>query len=205
MILNFGAGNPSDFITGGYFKAKSMGESFDGEYVDFCVQSLNGKLEGKMNIVVMAVSENQTKVTVNARYVFTTHRPDVGSNTWVFNSGNWEMISAKWTSPDTTYLFPITDHDRQIKMISRTHFVWISQDTSRKDVYGFGGGKYTLDGDKYTEHIEIFYDPIWIGKSITFTMKVEGDTLIQSGTTALKKLGLADYDMETYEVYKRLD
>ena len=119
--------------------------------------------------------------------------------------GTWEMISGKLSTPDTTYLFPITDHDQQIKMISRTHFVWISQDTSRKDVYGFGGGKYTLDGDKYTEHIEIFYDPIWIGKSITFTMKVEGDTLIQSGTTALKKLGLADYDMETYEVYKRLD
>jgi hypothetical protein len=119
--------------------------------------------------------------------------------------GTWELVSAKWTSPDTTSFFPITDHDRQIKMISRSHFVWISQDTSRKDVYGFGGGKYTLDGDKYTEHIEMFLSPEWIGKSVTFKMKVEGDTLIQSGKMPLKKLGLADYDLETYEVYKRTD
>ena len=119
--------------------------------------------------------------------------------------GTWEMVSSKWSDPDTTNLWPVTDYDRQIKKISRTHFVWISQDTSREGVYGFGGGKYTLDGDKYTEHIEIFYDPTWIGKSLTFTMKVEGDTLIQSGTVPLKKLGLADYDAETYEVYKRID
>ncbi len=119
--------------------------------------------------------------------------------------GTWELVSGKWSDPDTTYLFPITDSGRQIKMISRTHFVWMSQDTSRKDVYGFGGGKYTLDGDKYTEHIEIFYDPRGIGKSLTFKMRVEGDTLIQSGTMPFKKLGLADYDLETYEVYKRID
>ncbi len=110
--------------------------------------------------------------------------------------GTWELVSAKWTSPDTTSLFPITDHDRQIKMISRSHFVWISQDTSRKDVNGFGGGKYTLDGDKYTEHIEIFYDPRGIGKSFTFKMKVEGDTLIQSGTMPFKKLGLISFMTE---------
>ncbi len=119
--------------------------------------------------------------------------------------GTWEMVSAKWSDPETTSLWPVTDHARQIKMISRTHFVWINQDTSQKDVSGFGGGKYTLDGDKYTEHIEIFYDPIWIGKSVTFKIKVEGDTLIQSGKTPLKKLGIADYDLETYEVYKRID
>lgn len=119
--------------------------------------------------------------------------------------GTWELVSAKWSNPDTTGLWPVTDHDQQIKMISRTHFVWINQDTSRKDVYGFGGGKYTLDGDKYTEHIEMFNSPEWIGKSVTFTMKVEGDTLIQSGKMPLKKLGLADNDQETYEVYKRID
>jgi hypothetical protein len=119
--------------------------------------------------------------------------------------GTWEMVSGKWSWPDTTDLFPDTDNHRFIKMISRTHFVWIMQDTSRKDIYGFGGGKYTLDGDKYTEHIEMLKSPDMIGKSVTFKMKVKGDTLIQSGTVSNKKLGLGDSDVEFYEVYKRHD
>ena len=107
-------------------------------------------------------------------------------------------------SADSSNSDLFTDYFRQIKIINQTHFVWIEQDTSQ-EVSGFGGGKYTLDGDKYTEHIEIFYDPRGIGKSFTFKMKVEGDTLIQSGTMPFKKLGLADSDLETYEVYKRID
>ena len=114
--------------------------------------------------------------------------------------GTWEMISAKASMLDTTFLYPVTDYSRQIKMISRTHFVCIYQDTSRKDEYGFAGGKYTLDGDKYTEHIEMSKPPDMIGESGTFTMKVEDDTFIQSGTVSLKS-----FDVETYEVYKRLD
>jgi hypothetical protein len=119
--------------------------------------------------------------------------------------GTWEMVSAKWSTPDTTYLFPVTDYDRQILMISRTHHVWIRQDTSREGVYAFGGGKYTLGGDNYTELLEIFFNPKCIGKSVTFTMKVKGDTLIQSGIWPAKKFGIGEYDMDLYEVYKRLD
>ena len=119
--------------------------------------------------------------------------------------GTWELIYAKSSNTDTTYLFPVTDYERNIKMISRTHFVWIAQDTSREDIYGFGGGKYTLDGDNYTEYFEMFVNPALVGKSITFKVEVKGDTLIQSGTVPLKKFGFADYDGEDYEVYKRID
>ena len=64
---------------------------------------------------------------------------------------------------------------------------------------------YILDGDNQTEHIKMHISPKWIGKSVTFTMKVKGDTLIQSGIVPAKKLGLWDSDYELYEVYKRLD
>jgi hypothetical protein len=119
--------------------------------------------------------------------------------------GTWEMISAKWSTPDTTMFFPGTDHERMIKIITNKHFVFVNQDTSRKNFYGFGGGKYTFEGDNYTEHLEIFSPPSWIGKSITFTMKVKGDSLIQSGILPIKKWDLGDYDMDLYEVYKRID
>jgi hypothetical protein len=92
-----------------------------------------------------------------------------------------------------------------IKIITNKHFVFVNQDTSRKNFYGFGGGRYTLEGDNYTEHLEIFSPPSWIGKSVTFTIKVKGDSLIQSGILPSKKWDLGDYDMDLYEVYKRID
>ena len=119
--------------------------------------------------------------------------------------GTWELVSSKWSSPDTTSTYPDTDYYRMIKMINKTHFIFVNQDTSVENSYYYGGGKYTLDGDKYTEHLEFFKEPEWIGKSITFTMKVEGDTLIQSGIYPAKKFGLGDYDSDIYEVYKRID
>ena len=115
------------------------------------------------------------------------------------------MISSKVSNPDTTYFWSGTDYDRSIMMNSRTHTLWISQDTSQKDGHYSGGGRYTLEGDKYTEHIEFFYDPKWIGKSVTYTFKVKGDTMIVSGIHPLKKWGFAEYDDERYEVYKRVD
>ena len=119
--------------------------------------------------------------------------------------GTWELVSSKWSSPDTTSTFPDTDYYRMIKMISRTHFVFVIQDTSVENSDGFGGGKYTLDGDKYTEHVEFLSDSELIGKSVTYTVKVEGDTLIQSGIYPAKKYGIGEYDWDFSEVYKRID
>ncbi len=119
--------------------------------------------------------------------------------------GTWEMISGKLSDPDTTYLFPVTDYDRHIMMNSRTHTLWIRQDTSRQVAVGFGGGKYTLEGDKYTELIETFFNPKCIGKWFTSTMEVKGDTLIQSGIWPAKQYGIGEHDMELYEVFKRID
>ena len=92
-----------------------------------------------------------------------------------------------------------------IKIISKKHFVFVNQDTSGEGSSGFGGGTYSLEGDSYTEHIEFFASPDIIGKSFTFKSEVKGDQWIMSGTFPLKEMGLAEYDTEIYEVYKRLD
>ena len=119
--------------------------------------------------------------------------------------GTWEQISAKWTSPDTTTFNLATDNERNLLVFSRTHTMWIYQDTSQTDGYGFGGGKYTLEGENYTEYLEIYYDPKMIGKSVNYTWKVKGDTLKVSGIHPYKKWGLGEYDLQLDEVYKRID
>jgi hypothetical protein len=52
---------------------------------------------------------------------------------------------------------------------------------------------------------DLFFHPNFAGASLTFKCQFEGDTWIQSGTMPAKKYGVADYDYELYEVWKRIE
>jgi|GEM_PF-2273283 len=94
ITLNFGVSTPSDFITGGFWevnwKNNYTGEksSFTGDYVDYLVKRYNAKLSGKMNIVVLNIAENKTKVIVKARYIFTSDDSYSADEIYSFDTGN---------------------------------------------------------------------------------------------------------------------
>ena len=114
LTLSFGASNPQDYITGGHWKTDvvyGVNElHFEGDYVEYLAKYMNGNLVGKMNIVVKKVDDNHTKVTVNARYVFTTDYVDANGrhfgDTWSFNTGGCSEIAvsnaSKGTQPTRT-------------------------------------------------------------------------------------------------------
>jgi hypothetical protein len=129
--------------------------------------------------------------------------------------GAWELIEAKYTPPDPAYA--LTEW-RQIKVITKTHWAYLSQKRSSPKLtgltndaellaaakaFGAGGGTYTLDGDVYTEHIEFFSAPNYVSVSVPYKIKWEGDEWIQTGTFPMKSLGLGDRDQELYERYRR--
>ena len=99
VTLSFGAANPSEFITGGHWKTSIS--NFDGDYVDYLTLYYNGKLTGRMNIVVLKISEEETRVNVNARYIFSSQH-----DTWAFNTGSYDTIMvtnpAAGTEPQRT-------------------------------------------------------------------------------------------------------
>ena len=131
--------------------------------------------------------------------------------------GVWELTSQKFAGKENT----TGSHFRQWKIITRKHWMWAAQDTgamssllSKKTLrdslqasyeVGGGAGSYTLVGNTYTETIEFFPDPHYLGVSIPFTVKVAGDRLFQSGT--LPPIG-GDKDSKGVlleETYKRLE
>lgn len=76
---------------------------------------------------------------------------------------------------------------RQIKMVAGTHFTWVGQRPGPDSLQsvadslaayrntGFGGGSYRVTDSTYTERIEFFSVPGYVGREITFSCRVVGD------------------------------
>jgi len=130
--------------------------------------------------------------------------------------GTWDLVEAKYTPPDPN--FNLTEW-RVIKTLTKTHWAFLSQkraapkltswtnDTellAAAKAFAAGGGTYTLDGDTYTEHIDFFNAPNYVGTSVRWKITWEGDEWIQTGVFPMKAFGLGDQDMELYERYRRV-
>ena len=93
ITLDFGSSNPSHYVTGGHFTVSAPGASFDGDYVQFFEMYRGGKLDGRMNIVVLPEGDDKTTVTVNARYIFKIPpKQQVPGQTWTFDSGSCSTV-----------------------------------------------------------------------------------------------------------------
>lgn len=89
--------------------------------------------------------------------------------------GTWELVSGQ----------PLPKGARDIKIISAEHFIFVAYDTENGKPLYTGGGTYILNGNSYTEHMDFASDVIatgLIGKDQQFTVKINGDTFVQTGT-----------------------
>lgn len=81
---------------------------------------------------------------------------------------------------------------RGLKFIADNRWCVVGSSTTTGKVAGAIGGRYTLEGDTYTETVEYAARPDMVGKTLTFKLKGEGDTFTQTGidnphTTTLKR------------------
>ncbi len=120
--------------------------------------------------------------------------------------GAWELVDARYTPADPSFSLAAR---RQIKLLTKTHWAFLDQarepaQPANPSDFSAGGGTYQLEGDSYTEHIEFFAVPKFVGASITFKIKWDGDEWTQTGTLPLKALGLSDHDVDLQERYRRI-
>ncbi|MFD1602633.1 hypothetical protein ACFSJW_20290 [Flavobacterium artemisiae] len=116
--------------------------------------------------------------------------------------GTWRLISAETTEKDSTFS-TFNTKTKMIKIINETHFAFFNHDLkngkdSTNAVFFGGGGKYTLKDSTYTEHLEFFNNRNWEDNSFEFTVKVQNDTLIQTGVERVEKLGIDRIITEKY-------
>lgn len=116
--------------------------------------------------------------------------------------GTWELISGTTIVKDDTTFTDYTKGQKMIKVINSSHFAFLKHDLNKgKDssaIFGSGGGRYTLTGDQYTEHLDYCSDREWEGNSFLFTVSIKNDTLIQSGTEKVEKAGIDRVIIEKY-------
>lgn len=109
--------------------------------------------------------------------------------------GVWQLVSADYNGQ------PSAAGTTQVKMISDKRFMWIQYDSAKNKTLESGFGTYVFMGDSYTEHIELLdvsnaQGNSYVRKDLTFTVKIEGDTLMQTGSIG---------DLKLKETWKRID
>jgi hypothetical protein len=108
ITLSFTSPNPSELISGGHWESKGNKE-FSGDFMDFLVQNADAYLQGTMNIIVIQVAPDKTRVSVKTSYTFIATIPDEGTYTWSFDTGASDtrvVSSGISSSRDTITIVP---------------------------------------------------------------------------------------------------
>jgi hypothetical protein len=119
--------------------------------------------------------------------------------------GTWQFIYGKSVAGDSlVYEFPGNVTGDQIKMWSENHFVFVGKfDFDTTTIDNYGGGTYTLEGDRYEENILYHSSKSSVGQTVKMLLEIRNDTIIQ--TWPVSDDGETDQSNYNIEKYTRLD
>ena len=168
------------------FAASSLGQEATSTNAVVHVQSAQFSPDGQR---MATTSADGTQRIWDAQ----TGRPQ---NALAPHLGAWRLVSVKYGEADKWSEAP--QDQKRIKLITGTHFTWVAYEAASGKVLTTAGGPYTLTGGAYTETIEFAGEGMtdYLGKKQTFTIRIEGDKLHQSGQ-------LSD-GMKIEEVWQRM-
>jgi len=117
-------------------------------------------------------------------------------------TGTWKLLSGTLIENGDTVVTDYTGNSSFIKIINDSHFAFLLHDLNQgKDstaAFVAGGGRYTLTGKTYTEHLEYCNDRAWEGHDFTFEITIKNDTLIQQGIEKIESEGVNRLNIERY-------
>lgn len=101
--------------------------------------------------------------------------------------GAWELVSP-----------PLDPSLREIKLITETHFIWVTYDVENSFPVSSGGGRCVASGNSYSEHLAFASGSAaaLMGTVQSFYVRISSDTLYQSGTLTTGQ--------ELHEVWHRI-
>jgi hypothetical protein len=119
--------------------------------------------------------------------------------------GTWQLISSHTTEKGRTTVTDYTKGQRMIKLITPTHFSFLRHDLQQgkdgRNNFDAGGGRYTLLNNTYTEYLDYYNNKNWEGKIFTFKIRINRDTLLQTG---IEKVDAEGVNRSITEKYVRI-
>lgn len=116
--------------------------------------------------------------------------------------GTWKLISGTTIKGKDTLVTDYTQKQEMIKIINETHFAFLRHDLEKgRDstaIFVAGGGKCSIKGNKYIEHLQYFNEREWEGNSFEFEYMINSDTLITQGVEEIEALGINYFNIEKY-------
>ena len=116
--------------------------------------------------------------------------------------GTWELISGMTIEDQDTIIIDYTKGQKMIKIINKTHFAFLRHDLNNgKDssaIFVSGGGTYSLEGNKYIEHLEFCNYREWENNSFELEIRIDGDTLITNGIEKIEELNVNHVNIEKF-------
>jgi hypothetical protein len=99
---------------------------------------------------------------------------------------------------------------KMIKLVTASHFAW--QDVPEvADTLGafpdsrYGGGTYRVTETTYTESLDYFVDPEFVGQDLTFSCRVEGELWYHDREYPILEDGQPTGSMQVAEVWRRIE
>jgi len=113
--------------------------------------------------------------------------------------GSWRMVYGEWMASDSS-TYPAQIMGSQIKSWTKEYFTFVGEfkrgHSPIEDAYG--GGTYTLIGNRYTENAVYQYTKAYLDNEIRILLEIKGDTLIQRWPATVDWKLPKKYCMEKY-------
>ena len=136
---------------------------------------------------------------ISCRDNTTDSKTPVSANPMV---GTWQLITGTLIEKGDTTVTDYTKNISFIKIINDSHFSFLQHDLKKgkdyTEVFGAGGGRYSIQDSVYTEHLEYCTDRAWEGNDFTFTVSIKNDTLTQRGIEKVEGTGINRENIERY-------
>ncbi len=119
--------------------------------------------------------------------------------------GAWNMVEVSGVDNGADFkMFLDGSRMEQIKSWTNSHFFFIGKYPSEDGTAdSYGGGTYTLDGNRYEEYVKYNFSKSYEGTTVKMIMEIKGDTLIQTYPVTVN--GSIDKNNYSVEKYVRLD
>ena len=150
---------------------------------------------------------NKMKITVLATVVVfglisCTEKTETKVESTSSIAGTWSLVSSKViTKGDTVSTFPVKGQE-MIKIFNDDTFAFFKHDLSggkgEAAIFDAGAGTYTLKDGDYSEHLAYCNYRDWENRDFQFKLRVQNDSLIQTG---IEKIDSLNINQEIVEIY----